>query len=664
MAARPPQKPAAAREGYPVPKPDLCAPEYIRPLSQDHNLLSVETIAKRFGNRTLFQNLSFGLAEGEKVALIARNGTGKTTLLDMLAGGDTPDDGRIVYRKGIKVEYLPQEPQLDGAKTILDQVLDVDNPLTDAILQYERALENPENQEAYQKAFEAMERHQAWDFENQVKQTLGRLGFHQTDQPIHRLSGGQQKRVALARVLISAPDLLILDEPTNHLDISMIEWLQEYLLQKQLTLLMVTHDRYFLEQVCSSILELEGEELFRHPGNYSQFLERKAEREAAEATHVDKARNLLRKELDWMRRQPKARGTKSKARIDNYHQLKEEASRDLGEQDLQMKIKMTRLGGKILELHNVRKSFGALQILDGFTHTFKPGEKVGIVGPNGVGKSTLLKLITGEVELDGGKIVHGETLRIGYYGQQGLHFKDSQRVIDVVTDIAEYLPSQGKGGDISASQMLERFLFEGEQQYTYVRKLSGGEKRRLYLLTVLMSNPNFLILDEPTNDLDILTLNVLEDFLRTFPGCVMVVTHDRYFMDKLTDHLFVFTGQGQVRDFPGNYSEYRRTAAEEAATEKLRSQSLVRKRPQEERPTAKSDTGPKTQLTYAEKLEMQELEKSLEQLEARKAEIARAFEAEASDAERIAALSQEMEQISQELEAKELRWLELSEYGG
>lgn len=624
------------------------------------NYLSVENISKSFGARTLFKELSFGLSEGDKTALIARNGTGKTTLLNLLAGREAPDTGRISYRKGLKVEFLRQEPELEEELRVLQAVLQADNPLTAAIERYERALQNMEDAEGYQKAFEAMERQNAWDFENQVRQILSKLGFEQTDQKIKQLSGGQKKRVSLAKVLISAPDLLILDEPTNHLDLDMIEWLEEYLKQKHITLLMVTHDRYFLESVCDSILELQGEKLFHHPGNYSQFLERKAEREEVESTNVGKAQNLMRKELQWIRRQPKARGTKSKARVENFQKIKAEASQDLSEQEMDMRIKMTRLGSKILELHNVKKQFGDQMILDGFSHTFKPGEKVGIVGPNGVGKSTFLQMITGEEPVDGGKIIWGETIRFGFYQQAGMQFKTDQRVIDVVKDIADYIPLEGKGGDLTAAGLLERFLFEGDQQYSRVAKLSGGEKRRLYLLTILMANPNFLILDEPTNDLDLLTLNVLEDFLQSFKGCVIVVTHDRFFMDKLTDHLFVFEGEGKVRDFPGNYSDYREAMAAEEETARLREKSIAQKK------TKKADIAKapekKSQLTYAERLEMEELEKSLEVLEKRKAAIAHRFESAHSNAEELEKLSREMNQLNQELEDKEMRWLTLSEY--
>jgi ATP-binding cassette subfamily F protein uup len=620
------------------------------------NLLSVENISKSFGDRKLFEGLHFGLADGQKMALIARNGTGKTTLMEMLAGREQPDTGRITYRKGIKLGYLPQEPELNLDKSILDNVLDVDNAATRAVRNYEAALADPGNADRYQKAFDDMERQGAWDFEAQVKQVLGVLGLHETSQKVKELSGGQRKRVALARTLISQPDLLILDEPTNHLDVIMIEWLEEYLGQTGITLFMVTHDRYFLERVCDVILEMDDGNLYQHPGNYSKFLERRAERQEVEATNVGKARNLMRKELEWIRRQPKARGTKSKARIDAFHDIKKEANRDLREKELALDIKMTRLGSKILELHRLRKNYGEKKILAGFDYIFKRRERVGIVGPNGVGKTTFLRLLTGREDPDGGKIVTGETVKFGFYTQSGINLAEDKRVIDVVKEIAEVIPVGRKGGDITASQMLERFLFEGDQQYTYVSKLSGGEKRRLYLLTILMANPNFLILDEPTNDLDIISLNVLEDFLLEFEGCLVIVTHDRYFMDKLTDHLFVFEGEGKIRDFPGNYSEYRDQEEREEELLRRREKSIAKTKTENEKPAEK------TKLTYGERLEMAELELQIEKMEARKAEIASEFETATLDAGRLEILSRELNEITGKLEEKEMRWLELSEY--
>lgn len=623
------------------------------------NLLSVENITKAYGARVLFQDLSFGLQEGQKSAIVAKNGSGKTTILKILAGKDQADSGIVSYRKGVKVSYLPQEPELDESKNLIDNVLAEGHPATDAIKNYEKALSNPENEEAYQKAFDAMDRNDAWDFENQVKQVLGKLGLHDLELGVAKMSGGQRKRLALAKVLIAKPDLLILDEPTNHLDLSMIEWLEEYLSQQSLSLLMVTHDRYFLENICDQILELDQEKLFQHPGSYSEFLIRQSERRSVESVQKDKASNLLRKELEWMRRQPKARGTKSKARIDAFFGLKDKAKvgPDLGQ--VQMEVQMTRLGSKILELHKLKKNFGPKKILDGFSYNFKKGERIGIIGSNGSGKTTFLNLISSREEIDGGKIVKGDTVKYGYYTQKGISFKPGKRVIDIIKDIAEFLPIGKKGREISASMMLDRFLFSGDQQYSQVEKLSGGEKRRLYLLTVLMANPNFLILDEPTNDLDILTLNVLEEFLVEFNGCLIIVTHDRFFMDKLCDQLFVFKGEGEVEVFPGNYTDYRDKEASIAETEKLRSKSLVK-------PTAKKkeaqSSEKKTKLTYAEKIEFEELGGKIEELEKRLAAITLEFQDATSDAEALEKLSKESKKIQEELDSSELRWLELSEY--
>jgi ATP-binding cassette subfamily F protein uup len=607
----------------------------------------------------LFNEISFGLAEGDKAALVAKNGNGKTTLLKILSGTEQPDSGIVSYRKGIKVEFLHQDPELDDEKTILESVLSSDNPITAAIVSYESELAKGTYGDHYQIAFDAMERLQAWDFEGQVKTILGKLGLHETELKVGPLSGGQKKRVALAKILISKPDLLILDEPTNHLDLDMIEWLEQYLGQRGITLLMVTHDRYFLETVCDVIFELEDKKLYKHPGNYTFFLERKAEREEVESVNVGKAQSLMRKELQWIRRQPKARGTKSKARVDAFEDIKKEASKDLSEGELKMRVKMTRLGSKIIELHKVGKSYGSLPILDNFDYVFKGGEKIGIVGPNGVGKTTLMRLLTGEESVDSGKIITGDTVKFGFYTQQGLKLDEDKRVIDVIRDIAEYIPSDGKGGDITASQMLEHFLFEGDKQYTFVSKLSGGEKRRLYLLTVLMANPNFLILDEPTNDLDILTLNVLEEFLLNFQGCLIVVTHDRYFMDKITDHLFVFKGQGQVKDFPGNYTEYR--FAEEQAVEdyRLREESIVKAKKKSKVKATKVKE--KAKLTYAETIELKTLPEEIEGLEGEKGRLVLELEKSASNSVLLQGLGAELQEISNSLEEKEMRWLELSE---
>lgn len=622
----------------------------------DLNYLSVENISKSYGPRTLFQNISFGISEGQKVALVAKNGTGKTSILKILSGEEKADTGVVSYRKGLKVGYLSQDPDLEDGKTILQNVLNADNPITQAIARYDKALENPDNGEAYQAAFDTMEQLQAWDYEAQVKQILGKLGLQDNTMLVDKLSGGQRKRVALAKTLISKPELLILDEPTNHLDVEMIEWLEEYLGQNSITLFMVTHDRYFLEVICNHIIELEDATLYQHPGNFSKFLERKAEREEIEGVNIGKAKNLMRKELDWIRRQPQGRGTKSKARVSAFHELKKDAHKKVSDDKLEMDIQMTRMGSKILEIHKLKKSYGDLKITENFDYVFKKGERVGIVGGNGIGKSTLLRMITGEEEFDGGKIITGETIKFGFYTQSGMKLDAEKRVIEVVKDIAEYIPIGKKGKNITASQMCDRFLFEGDRQYTYVSKLSGGEKRRLYLLTVLMTNPNFLILDEPTNDLDILTLNVLEDFLMEFGGCLVIVTHDRYFMDKLTDHLFVFEGEGKIKDFPGNYTEYKIDKEQKQELSKLRGKSVVKPK------VIKEPVQEKAKLTYGEKLEFENLEEAMKTLEKRKVEITQAFESAETSATELEELSNEMGRINAELEEKEMRWLELSEY--
>ncbi len=620
------------------------------------NYLSVENISKSYGSRNLFSNISFGISEGQKVALVAKNGTGKTSILRILSGDEKSDTGIVSYRKGLKVGYLSQDPLLTNGQSILDNVLTAENPMTLAIRNYEEALENPEDSKAYQSAFDQMDQLQAWDYEAQVKQILGKLGLQENHELVDHLSGGQKKRVALAKTLIAKPELLILDEPTNHLDIEMIEWLEEYLSQNSITLFMVTHDRYFLEVICNHILELENETLYQHPGNFSAFLERKAEREEIEGVNIGKAKNLMKKELEWIRRQPQGRGTKSKARVSAFHELKGEAHKVVAKDKLEMDIRMTRMGSKILEIHKLKKSYGDFKIIENFDYVFKRGERVGIVGSNGVGKSTFLKMITGTEEIDGGKIITGETIKFGFYTQSGMKLDDEKRVIEVVKDIAEYIPIGKKGKNITASQMLDKFLFEGDRQYTFVSKLSGGEKRRLYLLTVFMENPNFLILDEPTNDLDILTLNVLEEFLMEYGGCLVIVTHDRYFMDKLTDHLFVFEGEGKIKDFPGNYTEYKIDKERREELEKSRSKSIVKP------VQTKKKEQEKNKLTYGEKLEFEKLEKEIAEMESRKQEITGLFESGNLPAEEVLKLSNEMNELTDVLEEKEMRWLELSEF--
>ena len=543
------------------------------------NYLSVENVSKRYGERLLFGDVSFGINQGQKVAFVAKNGSGKTTLLRMLAGLDEPDSGEVVFRKGIKISFLNQDPQFNPESTISESIFEADSPTMNAIRFYEQVMEQ-EDHDKMTEAIEQMDRYDAWDFDSKIKQVLGKLKIQHVNVKTKALSGGQLKRVALAKVLLEEPDFIILDEPTNHLDLEMIEWLEEYLTKSSLTLFMVTHDRYFLDRVCSEIIELDNGTVFRYAGNYQYFLEKKSERQENLTATVGKAKNLLVKELEWMRRMPKARGTKSKARIDSFYDLKSVAHTRISEREMSMKVNMTRLGSKILEFHHLNKQFDDLELIKDFSYKFARFERVGIVGNNGSGKSTLLNMIMGSEKPSGGKVVVGETVVFGYYSQHGMDFKPGKKVIEVVKDIAEVIPS-AKGKDLTAAQMLEKFLFPRSQHYVHVEKLSGGEKRRLFLLTILMQNPNFLILDEPTNDLDLLTLNVLEEFLQEFQGCLLIVTHDRYFMDKLVDHVFVFEGAGEIRDFPGNYTQYRNKRAEEQ--EELKAKTKEQKPKQEQK---------------------------------------------------------------------------------
>ena len=618
------------------------------------NLLSVEGLTKSYGEKVLFEDLNFGIQSGQRIALVARNGSGKTSIFRILEGTDQPDRGRVVYRNGIKIGFLPQEPDLPAEKTILEALFESDTPAIKAIREYEEALENPGDVEAIQKAYEKVDKYNAWDAEARIKQMLGKLEIYQLKQRIHTLSGGQLKRVALAKLLVEEPDLLMLDEPTNHLDLDMIEWLEGYLTQSGLALFMVTHDRYFLDNVCNEIMELDGGVIYRYQGDYAYFLEKKAERIEAEASHVEKAKNTFRRELEWMRRQPKARGTKSKARIDAFHDVKKDAHKRLGEQEAQIEVKMTRLGAKTVEFHQVAKSYDQRQIIAPFSYNFKRRERIGIVGKNGTGKSTFLKLMTGVEQPDAGKVVIGETVEFGFYRQEGIQMSDEKRVIEVVKEIAEVIPMPG-GKKLTAAQLLERFLFGRKQQYAFVRTLSGGERRRLYLLTILMKNPNFLILDEPTNDLDIVTLQVLEDFLLDFSGCLVIVSHDRHFLDKLCEHIFVFQGEGKIKDYNGSYSEYRIAAkAEEKQRKEVQAPKVEDVKPK--------NTREKRKLSYNEQREFDALESEIEQLETRKEEIAAKFEDAGISPEEMESLSRELNEIATQLETKTDRWLELSEY--
>jgi ATP-binding cassette subfamily F protein uup len=621
------------------------------------NLVSVESISKAYGERVLFSDLSFGINAEQKIALIAQNGTGKTSILNILGGKDQPDTGQVTMRNGLRISYLEQDPELDGSLTIEETIFRSDNEVLKVIRNYEKALENPTDEVRYQKAFEDMERFNAWDFETQYKQILFRLQLENLNARVETLSGGQKKRIALANALLNKPDLLILDEPTNHLDLEMIEWLEEFFSRENITLFMVTHDRYFLERVCNEILELDNGQLYAYKGNYSYYLEKKEAREAQEDTELHKSRQLYKKELDWMRRQPKARTTKSKSRIDDFGDIKQRAQQRRKDHEVQLEINMERLGSKILEFHNVVKTFPDTPILQKFNYSFLKGERLGIIGKNGSGKTTFLNLLTGREMPDGGKIVTGETIRFGYYTQDGIAVKPGQKVIEVIREIGEYIPLK-KGRQLSAQQLLERFLFDRKKQYDYVEKLSGGERKRLYLCTVLIQNPNFLILDEPTNDLDVVTLNVLESFLMDYPGCLVVVSHDRYFMDKIVDHLFIFRGKGVIEDFPGNYSDYREYEIQKAEARKGNSSSESSKAAEEKAPWR--DEGKRSALSYAEQKEFKQLEREIQGLEGKKKEIQNAFLNPEISPEEITRLSIALQEVEDNIEIKTERWFEIS----
>ncbi len=618
------------------------------------NLLSVENVAKYYGERILFESISFGINKGQKIAFIAKNGSGKTTLLEMIAGASTPDAGEINKRKGTKISYLSQIPKLNEKGSIEDAILGSENDILQIITAYERALLNPEDETAYQKAFDAMEQQQAWDFETQYKQILSQLKLPELDKKVATLSGGQKKRLALAIALLEKPDLLILDEPTNHLDLDMIEWLEAFFAKEKMTLLLVTHDRYFLERVCNEIIELDQGKLYTYKGNYAYYLEKRNARIELENTVAHKTKLHFKKELEWMRRQPKARTTKSKSRIDDFKHIKAKAKERRQTHVVQLEINMERLGSKMIELHKVSKAFDDKVILDQFDYTFQRKDRIGIIGQNGAGKSTFLNLLTGQIPLDSGKIITGETLKFGYYNQEGIVVKEGQKVIEVIQEFGEYIPLK-KGKKISAQQLLERFLFDRKKQYDYVEKLSGGEKKRLYLCTVLIQNPNFLILDEPTNDLDIITLNVLESFLLDFPGCLIVVSHDRYFMDKIVDHLFVFKGNGAIDNFPGNYSDFRVYESSQPAETEEKSQPSQKK------------TWKKTQdsisLSYNEQKEFQRLEREISKLEKEKIEVQQQFTQNDLSPDQIKELSRNLSGLETSIEEKTERWFELSMKG-
>ncbi len=618
------------------------------------NLLTVENISKSYGELTLFSNISFGINKDQKIALIAKNGSGKTSILNIISGKDTTETGQITKRKGIKVSFLEQEPDLNPNLTIEETIFDSGNEILEVIARYETASQHPEDQEAYQKAFEAMERYQAWDFETQYKQILFKLNLTELHLKVKVLSGGQKKRLALANALINKPDLLILDEPTNHLDLEMIEWLEVFFKKENSTLFMVTHDRYFLERVCNEIIELDNNQLYSYKGNYSYYLEKREARLEREAVEQHKDKILFKKELDWMRGQPKARTTKSKSRIDDFHEIKSRANKRRSEHEVQLELNMERLGSKIVELHKVSKAYGDKAMLDQFDYSFSKGERLGIIGKNGTGKSTFLNVLTGKENIDAGKIVIGETIKFGYYTQKGIVPKEGQKVIDAIRDYGDFIPLK-KGRQISAQQLLERFLFDRKKQYDYIEKLSGGERKRLYLCIVLIQNPNFLILDEPTNDLDIVTLNVLESFLLDFPGCLIVVSHDRYFMDKIVDHLFIFKGNGAIQDFPGNYSDYRAYENSKLIEEReLKANETTT--PEKTNWKEKDDS---KKLSYLEQKEYNKLEKEIHKLEIEKIALQEKFTDDSLSGEEINTLSIELGELEQTIETKTERWFEL-----
>jgi len=620
--------------------------------------LQIENLTKSFGEKILFQNISFGISEGQKVALIAKNGMGKTTLLNIIAGKESYDEGTISFRKDLRVSILEQAPQYTSGSNVLDACFQSNNDVVHTIAEYERLIQLQEKgiqNDKFDEVLAKMDMLHAWDFETKVKQILGKLNIHNLEQPIEELSGGQIKRVALANALITEPDLLILDEPTNHLDLEMVEWLEDFLRNSTMTLLIVTHDRYFLDRVCNEIIEIDRQTIFQYKGNFSYYLEKRDERLQNEASEVQKANNLYRRELEWMRRQPQARGTKAQSRIDAFYDTEKKAKQTYNDDKVKLEVKSSYIGNKIFEAKYISKSFGDLKILDNFYYNFSRFEKLGIVGRNGTGKTTFLRMLMGEVKSDSGTFDIGETVNFGYYGQMGMKFDEQTKVIDVVRNIADDI-DLGGGRRMSASQFLEHFLFTPQAQHNYVYKLSGGEKRRLYLCTVLIKNPNFLVLDEPTNDLDIVTLSILEQYLQSFKGCVIVVSHDRYFMDKVVDHLLYFEGDAKIKDFPGNYTDFR-------LWKEAKQQEERRAEKTEQKASAPTESKPKEKkkLSYKEQKEFEQLEKDIETLETEK----KTIEQELSDGsltnDEIVKKSARYSEVSNLIDEKTMRWLELSE---
>jgi ATP-binding cassette subfamily F protein uup len=624
------------------------------------NYLSVENLTKSFGAKVLFKDLTFGIDQGDKVAIVAKNGKGKSTLLKMICDIEEKDTGEIIFRKDIRVDYLEQAENFDGDIEIFAEVLSTKTPQTDAIALYDKAMLNPEDMDLYEVAFEQMNMTNAWDFEVKVNQVLAQLKLDNKHQKIAGLSGGQKKRLALAKILINEPDIMILDEPTNHLDLDMIEWLETFLSQSNSTIIMVTHDRYFLEVVCNTIYELEDETIYKYNGNFSYYLEKKAEREAILSATIGKAKNLMRTELDWIRRQPKARGTKQKARVDAFDGLKETATQRVNKDELDIQVQMSRLGSKVVEIHKLSKSFDDNLLIKNLDYVFKKGEKLGIVGKNGTGKSTFLNMLTGSEQPTSGRIEVGETVVMGYYHQDGLKFDEEKKVIDIIRDIADYIPL-AKGQKMTAAGFLEMFLFPRDMHYDFVYKLSGGEKKRLYLMTILMTNRHFLILDEPTNDLDIFILSVLETYLAAFEGCLIIVSHDRYFLDKIVEHTFYFEGEGKIKDVLGNYTAYRKYLKQEEA-DKKKSNKTNKGKSEISAPKVVEAPKEKKKLSYKEKVEFDGLEKDMESLNKENSEIAEKLNAGITDTEKIKKLSLRMSEIAQLLATKEDRWLALSEF--
>ncbi len=625
---------------------------------------TVENISKSFGVRQLFNNLTFYIEEGDKIALVARNGFGKSTLLHIIAGKDYADSGTVWIHKDIKLVMLHQENEFQEEKNIWDNILCMNHPTVKVVKDYEEYLESgSEDAGRMQELLDQMEHLDAWNFESELKQILSKLNIQHLDQPVKSLSGGQKKRVALAQALVETKlydgkCLLVMDEPTNHLDIEMIEWLENYLSNQNTTMLMVTHDRYFLDNVCNEIIEIENQQVYIHKGDYNHFLAQKAHRIEVQSSELQKDKNIYRKELEWMRKQPKARTTKSKSRQDNFELVEERVKQKALDSDVQLQVKMTRMGGKVLEMKKVYKSFGEKKILKGFDYTFKRGERIGIIGKNGVGKSTFINIALQVQPPDSGKVNHGDTIVFGYFSQDGLQYKEDKRVIEYVKDLAEYFP-MADGTKLGASKFLERFAFTPEQQYTYLSKLSGGEKRRLQLLAILFRNPNFLVLDEPTNDLDLQTLQILEEFLLDYAGCILIISHDRYFMDKLVDHLFVFEGDGLVSDFPGNYAQYRIRQLESTLTPEYITEKEIKKEKTEAVKPVKAENT--TRLSYNEKREFELLEKEIPLLEKEKTDLELKLSTGNQSYEELQKIGNDIIEVLAKIEEREMRWLELSE---